>query len=315
MNLTMKRWNWMRISLVASLGASLVAAPLLGHVPRRTVISGSVVIAKWVQPSAIAWRANPGLPPNVTGSTSLETTFRQAFAAWSAVSTATIGFGEQPASASLKPGLDQVSLIIANLTAAEFAAYGADAISFTNVTTSVTTGHVLEADILFNPNIAFSTEASATPSGSSDLQAVATHEIGHLLGLDHSPLASAVMFPLATGRVFSRTLTLDDTIGVSTLYPTAAFTARGSIEGTVRTMANVGVFGAIVVVVGQNGQPFASTITDPEGKYSISGLPAGNYTMFAEPLDGPFAASDLLAPLSTLYPGKTVNSDFTTRFR
>jgi len=39
-------------------------------------------------------------------------------------------------------------------------------------------------------------------------------------------------------------LTADDMIGVSTLYPTAAFATRGSIEGTVRTTS-----------VGANGQP------------------------------------------------------------
>jgi len=316
----MKLWKWnLRTSLligmaVASLGASVVGPPLLGHVPRRSVISGQVVIAKWAQPLSISWRMNPTQTPNITGTAGVGSAFRQAFQTWAAVSTATIAFAEGPMTASGKPGLDQVNLITANLTAAEWAAYGIDAISFTNVTTSVTTGQLVEADILFNPNVGFSTSAP-TPFNLSDLEAVATHEVGHLLGLDHSPLASAVMFPLAPGRIFSRTLTSDDTVGVSTLYPTAAFTARGSIDGTVRTMANVGVFGAIVVVVGQNGQPFAATITAPDGKYSITGLPAGNYTLFAEPMDGPFGENDPVAPLSILYPGKTVNSDFTSRFR
>jgi hypothetical protein len=273
------------------------------------------VISKWAQPLSIPWRPNPVRPANVTGTTSLETSFRQAFQTWSAVSTATIVFVEGPIAPTVKPGLDQINLITMDLTTAEWAAYGVDAISFTNVTTSAMTGEIIEADILFNPSFAFSTEATATPPGFSDVLAVATHEVGHLLGLDHTPLPSAIMFPLVAGRYFSRTLTLDDTIGVSTLYPTAAFAARGSIEGTVRTMANVGVFGAIVVIVGQNGQPFAATITDPDGKYSIAGLPAGHFTLFAEPLDGPFAESDLLAPLATLYPGKTVNANFTTRFR
>lgn len=316
----MKLGNWnLTTSLsigmaIALLAASGVGPPLLGHVPRRSVISGQVVTAKWAQPLSIPWRMNPTQTSNITGTPSVDSAFRQAFQTWAAVPTATIAFAEGPVTFAGKPGLDGVNLITANVTATEWAVYGIDAISFTNVTTSVTTGQLVEADIVFNPNVQFST-AAVTPFNISDLQAVATHEIGHLLGLDHSPLASAVMFPLAAGRLFSRTLTADDTIGVSALYPTAAFTARGSINGTIRTMSNVGVFGAIVVAVGQNGQPFAATITDPDGKYSITGLPAGNYTLLAEPMDGPFGENDPVAPLLTLYPGKTINTDFTSRFR
>jgi hypothetical protein len=122
------------------------------------------------------------------------------------------------------------------------------------------------------------------------------------------------MFPIAAGNGLSRTLTADDMIGVSTIYPTVAFAARGFIEGTVRTTTNAGVFGAIVVAVGANGQPMATTVTDPDGKYSIAGLPAGSYTLLAEPMDGPFTESNFLTPLSILYPSKTVNINFTTRF-
>ena len=214
----------------------------------------------------------------------------------------------------MKPGLDQVNLIATNLTAAEWAVYGLDAMSLTNVMSSTTTGRILEADIIINPNAGFSTE-TVTPANLADFQAVATHEIGHLLGLDHTPLASAVMFPLTAGNSLARALTADDTIGVSTLYPTAAFLARGSIEGTVRTTTNVSVFGAIIVAVGANGQPMATTITDPDGKFSIAGLPAGSYTLIAEPMDGPFAENNFLTPLSSIYPSKTVNINFTTRFR
>jgi hypothetical protein len=310
----MKPWKLLASLSIGMIVAAVAGPPLLGHVPRRSLISGQVVIAKWAQPLSISWSMNPTQTPNITGTASAESVFRQAFRTWGAVPTATIAFAEGPMTATGKPGLDQVNLITANLTAAEWAAYGIDAISFTNVTTSLATGQLVDADIMFNPSAGFST-STPTPLNLSDLEAVATHEVGHLLGLDHSPLASAIMFPLAAGRTFSRTLTADDMIGVSTLYPTAAFASRGSIDGTVRTMSNVGVFGAIVVVVGQNGQPLVATITAPDGKYSITGLPAGNYTLYAEPMDGPFGENDPVAPLSMLYPGKNVDTNFTSRFR
>ena len=328
----MKIWNrnlqnastsksaWPRIRSAAfamAVAALIISTPLFGYVSRKQVVAGGqIVIQKW-RPSAvpITWRMNPTRTANVTGTGSFENAFRQAFQAWSGISTAAFTLAEgQPAAASAKPGLDQMNLITANVTASEWAAYGVDAISLTSVTTSVVTGEILEADVIFNPNTVFSTDA-ATPLNAVDLQAAATHEIGHFLGLDHTPLGSAVMFPISAGNSLSRTLTLDDTIGVSTLYPTTAFAMRGSIEGTVRTTVNGGVFGAIVVAVGQNGQPTAATITDPDGNYSIAGLPAGFYTLYAEPMDGPFTENHFLVPLSSLYPSKTVNINFTTRFR
>jgi hypothetical protein len=312
---TMKLWN--RTQLLIGIIALIAAAPLLGYVSRKSVVTGGqIVINKWALSSfPITWRMNPTRSPNVAGAGDVESAFLQAFQAWSAISTATITFAEgQPAEASVKPGLDQINLITTNLTPSEWAVYGVDAVSLTNVMSSVTTGQIFEADIIFNPNVGFTTEA-VTPPLLPDLQAVATHEIGHLLGLDHTPLASAVMFPIAAGNGLSRTLTADDTIGVSTLYPTAAFAARGLLEGTVRTTMNAGVFGAIVVAVGANGQPMAATVTDPDGKYSIAGLPAGSYTLLAEPMDGPFTENNFLTPLSSLYPSKTVNINFTTRFR
>ena len=304
----------LRGSLSIGILALIIAAPLFGYVPRKSVVGGQTVSNKWGS-FPITWRMNPARSSNVTGAGDFVSAFRLAFQAWSGISTATISFTEgEAAGGSMKPGLDQVNLITTNLTASEWAVYGLDAMSLTNVMSSTSTGRILEADILINPSAGFSTE-TVTPANRADFQAVATHEIGHLLGLDHTPLASAVMFPLAAGGNLSRTLTADDTIGVSTLYPTAAFLARGSIEGTVRTTANISVFGAIIVAVGANGQPMATTITDPDGKFSIAGLPAGSYTLIAEPMDGPFAENNFQIPLSSLYPSKTVNINFTTRFR
>ena len=63
-----------------------------------------------------------------------------------------------------------------------------------------------------------------------------------------------------------------------------------------------------------NGQPVASAITDPDGKYSIAGLDAGSYTVFAEPLDQPLRVSDV-PTLARINPGKVVMTNFITRFR
>ncbi|MDN5753786.1 MAG: matrilysin family metalloendoprotease [Nitrosospira sp.] len=52
-----------------------------------------------------------------------------------------------------------------------------------------------------------------------DVETVALHEIGHLLGLGHSRVAGSVMFPSVNDNFIMRTLTADDIFGIRTLYP------------------------------------------------------------------------------------------------
>ncbi|XVF73475.1 hypothetical protein PTKIN_Ptkin12aG0204000 [Pterospermum kingtungense] len=51
-----------------------------------------------------------------------------------------------------------------------------------------------------------------------DLESVAVHEIGHLLGLAHSPVKEAVMYPSLKPREKKVDLSIDDIQGVQSLY-------------------------------------------------------------------------------------------------
>lgn len=52
-----------------------------------------------------------------------------------------------------------------------------------------------------------------------DVESVALHEIGHIIGLEHSNVPGAVMFPTISTNTIRRTLTTDDKDGALSLYP------------------------------------------------------------------------------------------------
>jgi hypothetical protein len=57
-------------------------------------------------------------------------------------------------------------------------------------------------------------------AGGFDIESVALHELGHLLGLDHSDVAGTVMWPYVYSNWTLRTLQPDDLAGIRSLYPT-----------------------------------------------------------------------------------------------
>jgi hypothetical protein len=90
-------------------------------------------------------------------------------------------------------------------------------------TNGVTFYRMTDADIVFNNNVNFCTHAQAAqPScfNQFDIEGVATHEQGHLLGLDHPPVQDATMY-YAIGPCDATKVTLEesDINGVTFIYP------------------------------------------------------------------------------------------------
>jgi hypothetical protein len=74
----------------------------------------------------------------------------------------------------------------------------------------------------FDENEAWYTGTSNPPGASPDLESIALHEFGHALGLSHSSVSTAVMFPdISLGQKL-RVLTQDDKIAYQALYDTWA---------------------------------------------------------------------------------------------
>lgn len=98
--------------------------------------------------------------------------------------------------------------------------YGSDTLGRTRIFYDPTSGKILDADTHYNPLKKWSTSGDVN---SIDVQSVATHEIGHQLGLDHSAYSSATMFwSTGQGDTSTRSLHSDDIAGVCYLYPTGS---------------------------------------------------------------------------------------------
>ena len=98
------------------------------------------------------------------------------------------------------------------------------------------TGEIVDADIAFN---GYSVQWSLTSSnGVADVESVATHELGHLFGLQHvlpvlgqpDPNPLPTMAPRMDPDLGNRTLKADDINGVCYLYPKTAYTCAAPTD-------------------------------------------------------------------------------------
>jgi uncharacterized protein (TIGR03437 family) len=216
----------------------------------------------------------------------VEASITASFRSWENIPTSTIAFQRGPNFTSDKNDLDGAFDIFwtENSTIVDGGADISGALAVSFIRSSTQTGEIIDLFIVFNGNEV--TWATNGRPGAFDVQQVATHEIGHCIGLDHSPNAAATMFPrTGDGQVAARTLSTDDQIAVSVIYPTPDFSSStGSISGHVLDTSGTAIFGAHVVAVDANGVVITSALSQSDGSYSIPGLPPGDYNVYAQPL-------------------------------
>lgn len=158
-------------------------------------------------------------------------------------------------------------------------------------------GTAVSVNIAFNP---FKRHSSIGIEGTHDIGLVMMHEIGHALGLDHSPILDSVMNPKVEQEPVAgqpadfpfRLLASDDIRTLAMLYPAAESTVeRAVIEGFVRAATDP-IPGAHVFAINSAGNPVHGAVTGADGSYRLS-LAPGEYRVVAEPLDGPVFAANL----------------------
>ncbi|MCX7958323.1 MAG: matrixin family metalloprotease [Deltaproteobacteria bacterium] len=97
--------------------------------------------------------------------------------------------------------------------------YEPNGLALTTVTYDDNTGKIYDADIELNGFYYRFDVVETIPSTYTDIQNTITHEIGHMIGLDHSFEPSSAMYPTArAGEIKKRELSPDDIDGVCEIY-------------------------------------------------------------------------------------------------
>ena len=304
----------MRLTATLVVLASLVLAPAVR--PRAYTLqytnTAATIQVKWPTTNiTVALSTSLNNPPSYVRATGAQVVLaaRRALSRWALASN--IQFNVVLNAAQQDAVADGVSLITVADT-------GPNRALFTTgiqpgrarVTFDPANGNLSEADLAINPLVTrfdafgnqvasfFSTDGS---EGSYDLESTFVHEIGHMLGLEHSGVVAASMQPRqGTNGTYNlpnfttRTLASDDVAGIRAIYGPRS--GLGSIAGRVGYNSTTGAaaFGAHVFVEDlATGRVAGGNVVNAAGNYRIDSLPPGQYRVVVEPLDEPVAAREI----------------------
>lgn len=279
--------------------ALLAGSLLYAHV--RLIYSGNGNVLYWSSPSKVSIVINSDGSDDIDDGSHF-TAIRNAIDAWNEVPGSTAKLkedksGNEQSSRNWESDSRHLVLFDEDNSSGYFP--GSSGVVAITPLTFYLSGEIIDADILFNgKNFQFTT--SGAP-GRFDVQDVAAHELGHLLGLDHTGCAGGTMYPYVDPSVIlHRSLSADEVRGMQHMYGSGV----SKVKGTVRRLSDGSIVrGAWVGARDDDGRLAGTALTNDNGRFALQGLPDGDYTVYATPLDDPVSSGNLTN-------GHTVEVDF-----
>lgn len=259
--------------------------------------SSSSVQIRWMSTQInVALSSSLNSPPaNIKPGSDVVGAARRALRRWSEAANIRLVETSTSVDSVNPPGTngDGINLITVSASATNdsFTNTGGTRLGRTRVIFDPATGRIQESDLAINPRVSFSTDGT---SGTYDLESTFVHELGHLLGLDHSAVVGATMQPRQGQNFFApaftmRTLSDDDLAGIRSIYGTPVASPVGSISGHVNYGAGAHVWAENLY----SGRVAGSSITKLDGSYRIDQLPPSDYRVVVEYLDEPVVAIEI----------------------
>lgn len=155
-------------------------------------------------------------------------------------------------------------------------------------------GFITEADIVLNPYQQFSTDGTF---GTFDLESTLTHEIGHLLGLDHSPMLGSTMHEnygkngiYGMQNFAPRTLAELDRNLIRAKYGAPGDDGKccGVVNGELLDPNGLPAKGVeLWAEDAKTGKVHAELTTNSTGAFLFNGLPYGTYKLYSQKIRKP----------------------------
>ena len=190
--------------------------------------------------------------------------------------------------------------------------FGKGVLAITSINYDSTSGSIMSADILMNESLYSGGSFTSNKANSSGPVAyigdVITHELGHLLGLNHSEVHdSSMIYSIFKGQ---HSIHMDDESGIKDLYGRSG---SAGIKGKVVRRGSSPVFGAHVQAINLNTNEVAMGVfTEEDGSFEIKGLsPNQSYALYMSPMR---SKENLLSRFSTVRTSYCGGSEFSPSF-
>ncbi|TAJ21525.1 MAG: matrixin family metalloprotease [Planctomycetota bacterium] len=281
------------VRALAAAAAAIAASAALGWSHVRLHNPANKKPLYWANPGSISVVLQAAGSDDLDGAEEFAA-LRAAIRAWNEVDGTTARLVENQSSVQQArtdwASDDLHSIVFDETNASGYFPFGSGVVAITPIWFT-SQGKITDADVLFNgASYHFTTSGEL---GRFDVADVGAHELGHLLGLDHSGSAGATLYPYVDPSVvLHRSVSADDAVGLRCAYPEPG--ESGALVGNVARASNGDeVPGALVVALDASGRQAASVLSDGLGAFELEGLAPGTYRVYARPLDGPVSSYNL----------------------